>query len=233
MRVLLVEDEPYMAEAIRDGLRLEAIAADIAGDGDTALELPAQPPSDHPERVAPSATQGDLLALVKRQAAALQVPAAARTNATAGGDPAGALLAVGAGLRGRVGDELAALQRSPERLDRLSDHLVGKAGHRASLCRQREQAARRRKPAWPPRRAPTAAPPRPTGSPPRRPAPTSPGESDVSPSAQLQDRCCDHREDPSKGVRHRAGEHLPTPHSCIDGTYETPTMRPSLEITLA
>src|SRR5438094_896673 len=38
MRVLIVEDEPYMAEAIRDGLRLEAIAADIAGDGDTALE---------------------------------------------------------------------------------------------------------------------------------------------------------------------------------------------------
>ncbi|MDQ1358930.1 MAG: two-component system, OmpR family, response regulator VanR, partial [Acidimicrobiaceae bacterium] len=28
-----------MAEAIRDGLRLEAIAADIAGDGDIALEL--------------------------------------------------------------------------------------------------------------------------------------------------------------------------------------------------
>ncbi|MFV8243352.1 response regulator transcription factor [Mycolicibacterium peregrinum] len=39
MRVLIVEDEPYMATAIRDGLRLEAIAADIAGDGDTALEL--------------------------------------------------------------------------------------------------------------------------------------------------------------------------------------------------
>src|SRR5262245_66161312 len=39
MRVLLVEDEPLMAEAVRDGLRLEAIAADIAGDGDTALEL--------------------------------------------------------------------------------------------------------------------------------------------------------------------------------------------------
>ena len=37
--MLLVEDEPYMAEALRDGLRLEAIAADIAGDGDTALEL--------------------------------------------------------------------------------------------------------------------------------------------------------------------------------------------------
>jgi two-component system response regulator VanR len=39
MRVLIVEDEPYLAEAIRDGLRLQAIAADIAGDGDTALEL--------------------------------------------------------------------------------------------------------------------------------------------------------------------------------------------------
>jgi two-component system response regulator VanR len=39
MRVLVVEDEPFLAEAIRDGLRLEAIAADLAGDGHTALEL--------------------------------------------------------------------------------------------------------------------------------------------------------------------------------------------------
>ena len=39
MRVLIVEDEPYLAEAVRDGLRLEAIAADIAGDGNAALEL--------------------------------------------------------------------------------------------------------------------------------------------------------------------------------------------------
>jgi DNA-binding response OmpR family regulator len=39
MRVLIVEDELYVAEAIRDGLRLEAIAADIAADGDTALDL--------------------------------------------------------------------------------------------------------------------------------------------------------------------------------------------------
>jgi two-component system response regulator VanR len=39
MRVLIVEDELFLAEAVRDGLRLEAIAADIAGDGDTALEL--------------------------------------------------------------------------------------------------------------------------------------------------------------------------------------------------
>jgi two-component system response regulator VanR len=39
VRVLIVEDEPFMAEAIREGLRLEAIAADIAGDGGTALAL--------------------------------------------------------------------------------------------------------------------------------------------------------------------------------------------------
>ncbi|GAA0582964.1 response regulator transcription factor [Kribbella sandramycini] len=39
MRVLIVEDEPEMATAIRDGLRLEAIAADVAGDGNAALEL--------------------------------------------------------------------------------------------------------------------------------------------------------------------------------------------------
>src|SRR5829696_6288355 len=39
MRVLIVEDEPYLAEAVRDVLRLEAIAAGIAGDGDAALEL--------------------------------------------------------------------------------------------------------------------------------------------------------------------------------------------------
>jgi len=39
MRVLIVEDEPLMADAIRDGLRLEAIAADTAGDGEAALEL--------------------------------------------------------------------------------------------------------------------------------------------------------------------------------------------------
>ncbi len=41
MRVLVVEDEVYLAEAIRDGLRLQAIAADIALDGASALELAA------------------------------------------------------------------------------------------------------------------------------------------------------------------------------------------------
>jgi two-component system, OmpR family, response regulator VanR len=39
VRVLIVEDEPLLAEAIRDGLRLEAIAADIAADGGAALAL--------------------------------------------------------------------------------------------------------------------------------------------------------------------------------------------------
>ncbi|WP_323987380.1 response regulator transcription factor [Microbacterium plantarum] len=38
MRVLIVEDELFLAEAIRDGLRLETISADLAADGDTALE---------------------------------------------------------------------------------------------------------------------------------------------------------------------------------------------------
>ena len=37
--MLIVEDEPYLADAIRVALRLEAIAADVAGDGHTALEL--------------------------------------------------------------------------------------------------------------------------------------------------------------------------------------------------
>lgn len=36
---MIVEDEIFLAEAIRDGLRLAAIAADIAGDGETALEM--------------------------------------------------------------------------------------------------------------------------------------------------------------------------------------------------
>lgn len=37
MRVLLVEDEPYLAEAIKRGLGLQSIAADIVGTGEDAL----------------------------------------------------------------------------------------------------------------------------------------------------------------------------------------------------
>lgn len=39
MRVLIVEDEPLMVESIRDALRLEAIASDVALEGEHALEL--------------------------------------------------------------------------------------------------------------------------------------------------------------------------------------------------
>ena len=41
MRVLIVEDELFLAEALQAGLRHESFAADIALDGDTALELVA------------------------------------------------------------------------------------------------------------------------------------------------------------------------------------------------
>lgn len=37
MRVLIVEDEPYLADAIRLGLRRETIAADVVHDGASAL----------------------------------------------------------------------------------------------------------------------------------------------------------------------------------------------------
>lgn len=39
MRVLIVEDDPYMADAVRAGLRREAIPADIASTGEEALDL--------------------------------------------------------------------------------------------------------------------------------------------------------------------------------------------------
>lgn len=39
MRALIVEDEPYLAEAIQTGLRRETIAADVVNDGDAALEF--------------------------------------------------------------------------------------------------------------------------------------------------------------------------------------------------
>ncbi|MEO6088027.1 MAG: response regulator transcription factor [Umezawaea sp.] len=38
MRVLIVEDEPYLADAIRIGLRRETIAADVVHDGASALD---------------------------------------------------------------------------------------------------------------------------------------------------------------------------------------------------
>ncbi|TLW94781.1 response regulator transcription factor [Saccharomonospora piscinae] len=38
MRVLIVEDEPYLADAIRAGLRRASMAADVVYDGEAALE---------------------------------------------------------------------------------------------------------------------------------------------------------------------------------------------------
>ncbi|OQO93620.1 DNA-binding response regulator [Saccharomonospora piscinae] len=38
MRVLIVEDEPYLADAIRAGLRRASMAADVVHDGEAALE---------------------------------------------------------------------------------------------------------------------------------------------------------------------------------------------------
>jgi two-component system response regulator VanR len=87
MRVLVVEDEPYMAEAIRDGLRLEAIAADIAGDGDTALEIRRRAHIRPPVRelagvrLAPFRREvyrdGRYVALTRKQFAVLEVLVAA------------------------------------------------------------------------------------------------------------------------------------------------------------
>lgn len=39
MRVLVVEDEVYLADAIRTGLRREALAVDVVHDGEAALEI--------------------------------------------------------------------------------------------------------------------------------------------------------------------------------------------------
>ncbi|MFJ3959228.1 response regulator transcription factor [Arthrobacter sp. NPDC090010] len=39
MRILIVEDEPYLADSMAEGLRREAFSVDVAYDGGTALEL--------------------------------------------------------------------------------------------------------------------------------------------------------------------------------------------------
>nr|BFE83942.1 hypothetical protein GCM10020093_065430 [Planobispora longispora] len=46
MRVLVVEDEEELADAIARGLRLHAIAVDVAYDGREALEMAAYTPYD-------------------------------------------------------------------------------------------------------------------------------------------------------------------------------------------
>ncbi|PSS43072.1 response regulator transcription factor [Arthrobacter woluwensis] len=39
MRILIVEDEPYLADSMAEGLRREAFSVDVAYDGPTAMEL--------------------------------------------------------------------------------------------------------------------------------------------------------------------------------------------------
>ena len=46
MRMLVVEDEVHLAEALRDGLRAEGIAVDVAYDGDRGLDLARFNPYD-------------------------------------------------------------------------------------------------------------------------------------------------------------------------------------------
>jgi DNA-binding response OmpR family regulator len=39
MRILVVEDEPFLADMVAEGLRRQTMAVDVAYDGDTAMEL--------------------------------------------------------------------------------------------------------------------------------------------------------------------------------------------------
>lgn len=75
MRVLIVEDEAFLAEALQAGLRHEAIAADIALDGDTALERLAANDYDVVvlDRDIPGAHGDDVCRIVSRDFPAVRV----------------------------------------------------------------------------------------------------------------------------------------------------------------
>jgi hypothetical protein len=64
------------------------------------------------------------------QTATFQIPSATRSDATLGGQPPCALLAIRARLGCRGGDELATGHRRPEHLHNLRDHPVRKPRHR-------------------------------------------------------------------------------------------------------
>ena len=93
---------------------------------------PADPLRDPAHRRAGRTRQGDLLPLGETQAAALQVPSTARPHPARRRDPAGTLLPVRPRHPRRVGDELTALHRSPERLHNLRHHGLSEPGHRNS-----------------------------------------------------------------------------------------------------
>ena len=92
------------------------VAAQLARD---RRRRPLQSAGDRTDRLAACTGQRDLLTLPERQATAPEVAPAARPHAAARGHPARALLAIGTHCHGGVSDELAALQRRPERLHHL------------------------------------------------------------------------------------------------------------------
>jgi two-component system response regulator VanR len=95
MRVLIVEDERFLAEALQAGLRREAIAADVALDGDEALRRIALNDYDVLvlDRDLPG-THGDVVAAVVARehpdVRIVMLTAAARLNDKLGGFALGA-----------------------------------------------------------------------------------------------------------------------------------------------
>ena len=95
MRVLIVEDELFLAEALQAGLRHEAIAADMAADGDTALELVAVNDYDVVvlDRDIPGTHGDEVCAIITREHPSVRVlmlTAASRLNDKIGGFALGA-----------------------------------------------------------------------------------------------------------------------------------------------
>jgi two-component system, OmpR family, response regulator VanR len=95
MRVLIVEDERFLAEALQAGLRHEAIAADVALDGDAALARIAV--SDYDvvvlDRDLPGTHGDEVCAIVARdhpEVRVLMLTAAARLTDKVGGFGLGA-----------------------------------------------------------------------------------------------------------------------------------------------
>lgn len=89
MRVLVVEDELYMAEAVAEGLRQWAMAVDICGDGATALEMI-------------SINRYDIVVL-DRDLPRLHGDEVCRAVAAGGGEPRVIMLTAAGGIEDRVG----------------------------------------------------------------------------------------------------------------------------------
>jgi two-component system response regulator VanR len=95
VRVLIVEDEVFLAEAIQTGLRHEAMAADVALDGDEALEKLGVNDYDVLvlDRDIPGTHGDDVCAVVAREHASVRVlmlTAAARLSEKVAGFQLGA-----------------------------------------------------------------------------------------------------------------------------------------------